>query len=134
MKSIVIAIFIFVILFASANIASPSNVETVESIKQQREAFYYLNYLRTSTGLNFLFQNDLLNEASLNHANYLVTNGKFGHLQDSLLPGFSGKKPLERIYSVGYKSTQIIENISSNANNYRDSIDGLFSAIYHRFS
>jgi len=134
MKNIIITLFATTILFTSVNILSSSTVITINSLKQHREAFYYLNHLRTFAGLNFLFQNDYLDEASLNHANYLVKNRVFGHIQDRSLSYFTGERPIDRIYHVGYKSTQIIENISSNAKSYKESIDGLFSAIYHRFA
>ncbi len=134
MKNIVFTLFTLIILFKSVDILSFSTVATIDSSKQHREAFYYLNQLRTSAGLNFLFQNDYLDEASLNHSNYLVKNSKFGHFEDNKLAYFSGERPLDRVYNVGYKSTQIIENISSNAKSYKNSIDGLFSAIYHRFA
>ncbi len=134
MKNIVITTLIMVTLFTSVNILSSSTVITINSLKEHREAFYYLNFLRTSAGLNFLFQNDYLDKASFNHSQYLVKNGVFGHFQDRSLPFFTGRRPLDRVYHVGYKSTQIIENISSNAKNYKESIDGLFSGIYHRFA
>jgi len=35
--------------------------------------------------------------------------------------------------NVGYSTPMIIENISSNNFNHKESIDGLMAAIYHRF-
>jgi len=46
---------------------------------------------------------------------------------------FVGEKPWHRAFKFGYLSKQVSENISTHHHNAKDSVNSLFSAIYHRF-
>ena len=92
----------------------------------------YLNKLRAYVNLNSLHENYKLDNMAQNHANYLILNNEFSHFEDSNKEGFTGNSPLERAQYVGYSSFYIVENIYAGNDNIIDSIDYLFSAIYHR--
>ncbi|MDA3057295.1 CAP domain-containing protein [Campylobacter sp. VBCF_05 NA6] len=92
----------------------------------------YINYIRQSSNLNPFAPNSLLDKAALNHAKYVVTNDEVTHDESEGRAEFSGKTPSDRAFAVGFNSG-IVENLSYNAHDIKASIDGLLSAIYHRF-
>ena len=94
----------------------------------------YLNNLRTKTGLPpFSSQTNLISAAQ-NHSAYMQTNNTSGHGEESTNTGFTGASPADRVVDAGYFSRSVGENVSYGSNaTYSSSIDGLFSAIYHRF-
>jgi hypothetical protein len=100
---------------------------------EEKKALEYLNYIRVNTGLIPLKENLYLKKAAKNHAKYLVQNRTIGHFEDINRSGFTGKFGSNRAIFAGYETSMVIENISSNNFSYKDSIDGLMSAIYHRF-
>ena len=93
----------------------------------------YLNKIRVKSGLVPFKLNPKLQKASKNHAKYLIENHIIGHYEDSKKIGYTGKYGSQRAIYSGYKTSMIIENISNNNLNYKESIDGLMGAIYHRF-
>jgi len=93
----------------------------------------YLNTLRASAGMSGFNRNAALETAAVNHSNYQSLNDIIGHFEDPTLPGFTGEYPSDRVVYAGYLSTYISENVSSGNTSVTDSIDGLMSAIYHRF-
>ncbi|NOR56585.1 MAG: hypothetical protein GQ531_10325 [Sulfurovum sp.] len=93
----------------------------------------HLNDIRESMGMNTLLQDDLLNLAAQGHADYLVANNESSHYEVEGHKKFIGVKPVDRTLSVNYQSTQVSENLSTHTYDAQSSIDGLFSAIYHRF-
>ncbi|QKF85722.1 CAP domain-containing protein [Campylobacter blaseri] len=93
----------------------------------------FLNAIRIDSGLNSLALNQKLSDSSLNHAKYLYENNSKSHYETENNRYFTGISPKDRAFYVGY-NTQITENISINSINSMDSIDGLLSAIYHRFN
>ena len=93
----------------------------------------YLNNIRSKSGLNYLKQNEILDAAALNHAKYVVLNSVMLHDEIVGKDGFTGENPTKRAEFVGYNSS-IRENISFNADDLQNAIDGLMSAIYHRFA
>ena len=93
----------------------------------------YLNFLRSKAGEIALSENNLLDEAALNHAKYIHLNNILGHYEIKGYDGFTGVTPGDRAVAVGYKNKLIIENFSYGYTDVNKSIDGLFSAIYHRF-
>jgi uncharacterized protein YkwD len=107
---------------------------TINSHKQEQEAFNYLNKLRQGAGLIPFASNTILNKASTNHAFYLIKNASYGHYEEANRSGFTGIFASQRVKSEGYHTQLIIENVSSNNRNYKESIDGLFAAIYHRLA
>lgn len=97
------------------------------------EAESYLNQVRTSMRMQSLSHNINLESAAKAHANYLVTNNEFSHDEINGHDNFIAVKPVERALKFGYLSKVVYENLSTNNHNARSSVDGLFSAIYHRF-
>lgn len=104
------------------------------SVSSERsDGFNYLNALRNGAGLISYGANSKLDDAAQNHINYLITNNEFGHGETSGLPGFTGASPSARLTYTNYSWTSIGENISAGSDTTNEAIDGLFSAIYHRF-
>ncbi len=77
--------------------------------------------------------NENLQKSAKSHADYLLQHDIIGHYQEEGKVGFSGILPRDRVISAGYKTGMSIENVSSHTIGYEKSIEGLFSAIYHRF-
>jgi hypothetical protein len=76
----------------------------------------------------------LLQVAATNHAEYLNSNNDNGHTEIAGNHQFTGTKPDDRANFVGYQ-TGIAENVSTHSEgSYKESIEGLLSAIYHRFA
>ncbi len=100
---------------------------------EKQDALEYLNTLRKNSGMVPFYTNEKLEHSAQNHAKYLIKNDKIGHFQIEGKSEFTGIAPAERAFFAGYKTHMIIENVSSNSPNFKESIDGLMSAIYHRF-
>ena len=98
------------------------------------EAESYLNSIRTKMGMSRLSNNSKLQSAAKAHAYYLVSNNESDHIEIKGHKNFVGEKPLDRTKRAGYLSTMVSENLSTNNHNAQYSVDGLFSAIYHRFA
>jgi hypothetical protein len=96
-------------------------------------AVEYLNTLRQKAGMSPYMPSPLLEKAAQSHANYLILNHEQGHLEKPSKRGFTGETPARRTLQAGYNVSMITENISVNALGYQDAVEGLFSAIYHRF-
>ena len=97
------------------------------------EARTYLNSIREAMQMQTLMQNDELASAAQAHADYLVLNSESSHDEVKGYKNFTGTKPVDRAFCAGYHSLQVSENLSIKNYNARSSVDGLFSAIYHRF-
>jgi len=97
------------------------------------EARATLNAIREEMGMNSLLQNDLLTIAAQGHADYLVANNESSHYEVEGHKKFIGVKPVDRTLYANYASMQVSENLSTHTYSAQSSIDGLFSAIYHRF-
>jgi len=106
----------------------PKSIRSASS----QEALTYLNILRTGSGQTSLLENTILNTSALNHSNYLITHNISGHYETAGTTGFTGVQPWERSAYAGYLSS-ITENVSTGQTSVQESIDGLYSAIYHRF-
>ena len=100
---------------------------------EEKESLKYLNYLRVNAGLIPLTLNSHLKDAAKNHANYLINNSIIGHYEDKNKIGYTGIYGSQRSIYSGYKTSMVIENISNNNFTYKESVDGLMAAIYHRF-
>jgi len=97
-------------------------------------ALDYLNGLRTQTGLPAFTSQNNLKTAAQNHSTYMQTNNTSGHGEESGDTGYTGASPSERATHAGYASIMVSENVSYGPNaTLFTSIDGLMSAIYHRF-
>ena len=97
------------------------------------DAVAYLNEYRRGSGLSGLRQNQILSQAAKNHAEYSAQNEYMGHDETAGRAKFSGADPVSRAIAAGYKSRHILENIAYK-NDFKEAVDGLFSAIYHRFA
>jgi len=109
-------------------------ISNIDTQQEEQKALIYLNKLRQGAGLIPFSSTDILNTATKNHANYLIKNLSYGHYEEPHKEGFTGKFASQRVVKEGYHTELIIENVSSNNRNYKESIDGLFAAIYHRFA
>ena len=100
------------------------------------DAFGLINQLRETAGMTAFSKNKQLSEAALNHALYCHDNRTGGHFESKTYSGYTGYDHIERINTVGYKSRTTGENVSSHKGVADDkkSVDGLMSAIYHRFA
>ncbi len=98
------------------------------------EAESYLNMIRTGAGMMRLSSNTQLQSAAKAHAYYLVSNNELDHFEIKGHKNFTGEKPVDRTMNAGYLSRVVSENISTDNHNAHQSVDGLFSAIYHRFA
>ena len=93
-----------------------------------------LNNLRQKSGMISLKDNIYLNDSSLNHAKYLVELNRTGHYEtNTSANNYTGYKPYNRALHTGYKSRKVSENLSVGQESEDLSLDGLMSAIYHRF-
>ncbi len=108
------------------------NTSTLSSI--QDEGLNYLNSLRSHAGMIPFTSNTQLENASNNHALYLTKNNLFSHYESTQYSGFTGVEPANRAIFSGYAHRNVGENISSANSSVQNSIDTLFSAIYHRFA
>ncbi len=97
------------------------------------EARTYLNSIRELMQMERLSENTQLKTAAQAHADYLILNDESGHEEISGHKNFTGITPVERAFRAEYDSSQVSENLSTKNHNARGSVDGLLSAIYHRF-
>ncbi len=129
----------FSIYEISINIDLPKNkiieikAPVMDTKYEKQMAFDYLNTIRQNAGMPYYFSNTLLNTAAQSHANYLILNHSSGHFETKGNAGFTGKTPRDRILHAGYQVGMVKENVTTNLQDYKASVDGLFSAIYHRF-
>jgi PKD domain/Cysteine-rich secretory protein family len=101
------------------------------------DAYSYLNQLRQRADMLNYQRNTTLERSALNHAIYNATNPiPGGHYEQAGLTGFTGVEPKDRTANAGYRSLTVSENVSWDndpSSTSKHSIDGLMSAIYHRF-
>ncbi len=100
---------------------------------EKGDARSQLNNIREAMGLNTLVHNDILSDAAQSHADYLVVNKVSSHYEIEGMPKFTGLKPLDRALYANFSSSYVSENLSTHTYTAQESMDGLFSAIYHRF-
>ena len=132
----IITLFTIYLYFLSANTTTTKTQTTppLNSQKEEQQALTYLNTLRQGAGLIPFSSQSKLNLAAQNHANYLIDNNAIGHSEEQNRSGFTGRFASQRIVHTGYHTPLVIENVSSHNKDYKDSVDGLMAAIYHRFA
>lgn len=108
-------------------------IVTQSEDEQDQDPLVTLNAIRTNSGLNTLSSNSELSISAQKHADYLKLNNTSGHYQVEGNSGFTGVNPVDRTMSAEYLSRVISENASAGQSSYNASIEGLMSAIYHRF-
>jgi len=124
-----IPIFLLSFAFASESILT---AKTPKEGVLYSDAIGYLNDIRFQVGLNALVVNPNLLASAQNHANYCAANDIITHDEISSKSNFTGENPSARAFAAGYNS-QILENVSSGQEDEISSVNGLMSAIYHRF-
>lgn len=120
-------------LTLSSNVVIERKVLPMDVSFETIEAESYLNQIRTAMGMQRLSHNPNLQSAAKAHARYLVINNKHGHEESEGHKNFTAQSASERAFFFGYDSAMVSENLSTQNHNARTSVDGLFSAIYHRF-
>jgi uncharacterized protein YkwD len=108
-------------------------IPSVQTDGADEAALDYVNQLRSAAGLAPFRWNSALGRAADNHARYLVTNQDTGHDEERSGYGFTGETPWSRAQYAGYVHSRVSEVISYTDGDAIDAIDGLMSAIYHRF-
>ncbi|MEO5331540.1 MAG: CAP domain-containing protein [Magnetococcus sp. YQC-5] len=98
-----------------------------------RSDYQYMNTLRSQAGLNVYVTNSKLEQAAVNHASYLKNNNIISHNENQSLAGFTGVTVNDRAKAAGYLGFGSVGEVISTEQNEIASIDGLMSAIYHRF-
>lgn len=118
-------------------IPNPLTIKEVPKLNiqvEEQNALNYLNSLRIGAGLVPFQSQHQLNKAARSHANYLTNHFTYGHQQQAIHKDFTGKFASSRVTHAGYATPLVIENVSTHNQNYKESINGLFSAIYHRLA
>jgi len=133
-----LTLFAIYLYFLSAE-PLPSTVtikefSTLDIKNEELNTLNYLNKLRTKAGLIPFQSHNILKKASQNHANYITNHLTYGHKEEKKFKDFTGLYASDRIQEVGFSAPQVIENVSANNKNYKESVDGLFAAIYHRMA
>ena len=126
-------------LYSLSDISVPPNIKRKEAppintTSEEDFALNYLNRLRIGSGLIPFSSQTQLKQAAQAHAEYLIKHHIYGHKEDENLSGYTGTYASKRIEHAGYPSHLVIENVSNYNRNAKESIDGLMSAIYHRFA
>ena len=81
-----------------------------------------------------LASNSALSTAALNHSRYMNETKEVGHNETHTnATYYSGNSPSNRVNNAGYSNIFVGENVSYGQSNFMESINGLMSAIYHRF-
>ncbi|MCL6270437.1 CAP domain-containing protein [Sansalvadorimonas sp. 2012CJ34-2] len=99
---------------------------------QANDVLDQINQARISNGLVPLKLQSQLQKAAQSHAHYMAINQISGHEEELGKGGFTGAGCSERVMAAGYASGKCSENISYGQALWRDSVENLFSAIYHR--
>ncbi len=109
--------------------SQPFRIAATERIK----GINYINTLRTGAGMIPYSANRLLHTAAQKHMDYLLEQHRFSHYENNVSsPFYSGYDAGDRITAAGYSWQSYSENLSSGDRDIYESVDGLFSAIYHR--
>ncbi len=96
------------------------------------QAYAYVNTLRQRAAMINFTQHTQLQQAAFNHANYLADNAQTGHDEVDFITGFTGYTPSDRVIAAGFASRSVGENLTTGNAHSIESIDDLFTAIYHR--
>ncbi|QZY54245.1 S-layer homology domain-containing protein [Crassaminicella profunda] len=102
--------------------------------EEQKKALNYSNRYRKLLGISEFKLNDSLNAAAMAHANYMALNKKFTHDEFANDKGFTGIQAYNRAGVFGYRGSFVSENVSSGSKDYKNAIDSLMDAPYHRLA
>ncbi|MCT4619730.1 MAG: S-layer homology domain-containing protein [Marinisporobacter sp.] len=104
------------------------------SSEEQKKVLNYSNRYRRLLGISEFKMNDSLNAAAMAHSNYMAANKKFTHDEFANDKGFTGIQSYNRASVFGYTGSFVAENVSSGSKDYKDAIDQLVDAPYHRLA
>ncbi len=134
----ILTLFSIYLYHLSASPISPTieikKTPLIQVVTEEKKALNYLNELRQGAGLVPFKSQKELKLAAKSHADYLTNHLTYGHREEAKYSDFTGEYGSSRVMHYGYSAPQVIENVSVNNKNYKESIDGLFSAIYHRMA
>ena len=135
---VVLTALLFYSFMDIAATASPHKVIEKQALPmdvpfERLQARTEVNSIREAMQMQTLSQNNHLNTAAQAHADYLVSNNESSHNEIKGHTNFTGIRPLDRAFYAGYNASYVSENLSGKNTNAQSSVDGLFSAIYHRF-
>jgi len=111
-----------------------------KAVTNSNDAFTLVNDIRKKAQMEPMTYSRPLSRAAQSHASYLANNigkhykGVDVHSESSARPGFSGTDASSRAAKAAYPYRDVRENISVGSKNIADSISGLMSGIYHRFT
>ncbi len=94
-------------------------------------AFNRLNEIRLSAGLGMLAQNTEMDQAAQAHAEWMIANDSFVHVETPGTPGFTGVNWAERDEAFGYVPVEGDELIASELHGAAG-VDLLVNGVYHR--
>ena len=120
-------------IFLSSGTIHERKVPVLDMEYSLAQGYTTLDRIRSATGLQGFERNEHLEAAANAHAEYLVRNHEESHYEMEGHSGFTGQSHVERALKQGYLSKYSSENLSTKNPTVSSSIDGLFSAIYHRF-
>ncbi|MBU2515355.1 CAP domain-containing protein [bacterium] len=126
----------FLSLFLLTCLLISSAEKSVADEFLSREALFahqYINQIRTRAGLPIFGWNPVLQQSAHNHAVYISGNQVITHFEKQGNRFFTGVQSGDRAIAQGYYTHSVTENFSSGQRDSLESIDGLMSAIYHRF-
>lgn len=110
------------------------NIIINQTIVNNETIITKLNLLRKQSGMISLKDNAFLNISALNHAKYLDEQDVSGHYEtNSSSIYYTAYEPFQRALVAGYKTRKVSENLSVGQESEELSLEGLMSAIYHRF-
>jgi uncharacterized protein YkwD len=101
---------------------------------EQKTTLEYGNQYRGQFELIPFQLDPSLSAAAAAHADYMTVNQELTHLESVNRKGFVGANPMDRASSFGYTGGTVSENVSSGQKDYREAVNGLVDAPYHRFS
>lgn len=114
---------------------SENAVDELPSVTdEQKKVLNYSNRYRNFLGISEFKLNDSLNASAMAHTNYMTINNKLTHNEFTNDKGFTGIEPYNRVVAFGYTGSNVSENISSGQKDYKEAIDGLMDAPYHRLA
>lgn len=108
--------------------------------KNNNDAFTQVNIIREAAKLQPLTYSSALSRSAQNHANYISKNigqdfvGIDLHSETKSYANYTGEDVTVRAQHAGYPHKDVKENISLGSKNISDSVEGLMSGIYHRFT
>ena len=106
----------------------------ISSLYAQDDALDYLNQIRQKASLKEFTSNTLLENAASSHSKYMQSENQVTHQETNKNNQYyTGEWARDRVKYQGYKNRLVGEDISYNENSFKDSIDDLMGAIYHRF-